>query len=172
MPLYIVVHGVVLTTWYGLVLAPTCLVAARRTDLHRRLGIITVGVALLVVPVSALVVIRAVPRLVAAGMERSFIRALVVGDLSSLVFFSIFVGTAIYFRRRPDIHKRLMIVACFVIFEGLPSSGHQTSAPSQLVRILLRNALQPLAAPEGYKRHLPRREPFVCSATTLLLPPP
>src|SRR5262245_28105883 len=43
--------------------AQTCLVAAGRTDLHRRLGIAGLGVAILIVPISALVVVRAVPRL-------------------------------------------------------------------------------------------------------------
>jgi len=59
LPLYLVVHGVVLTAWYALVLAQTCLIAAGRTDLHRRLGIAGIGVAMLIVPISALVIVRA-----------------------------------------------------------------------------------------------------------------
>src|SRR5215831_7221368 len=53
MPAYLVLHGVVLTTWYVLVAVQTWLVAAHRTNLHRRLGIVAVGVAVLLVPISA-----------------------------------------------------------------------------------------------------------------------
>ena len=71
---YLVAHGIVLTTWYVLVLVQACLVAARRTDLHRRLGVIGVAVAVLLVPISALVVVRAVPRLLGVGVQREFVR--------------------------------------------------------------------------------------------------
>lgn len=113
-PPYLYVHGVLLTTWYVLVLAQTCLVAAHRTDLHRRLGIVAVLVAGLVVPISAFVVVHAVPRM--QGMDPSVMRLAVVGDLLSLVVFPGFVAAGVYFRRRPDVHKRLMIASCFTIY--------------------------------------------------------
>jgi hypothetical protein len=68
------------------------------------------------VPISALVVVRAVPRLLGVGVQREFVRQLVVGDSLSLVFFSVFVGLAVYFRRRGEIHKRLMMAACLMIY--------------------------------------------------------
>jgi hypothetical protein len=81
---------------------------------HRRLGVLAACVAILLVPVSALVVVRAIPRLYPVfGRE---VRGLVVGDLMSLVFFSVFVSAALYFRARPDIHRRLMVVASLTIF--------------------------------------------------------
>jgi hypothetical protein len=69
MPLYLYVHGVVLTAWYGLFLVQTALVAASRTALHRRLGLAAVVVAVLLVPISELVVVRAVPRFLSAGFD-------------------------------------------------------------------------------------------------------
>ena len=38
LPTYLHVHGFLFTTWIALFIAQTSLVAARRTDLHRRLG--------------------------------------------------------------------------------------------------------------------------------------
>ena len=38
LPLYLQVHGLVFSTWIAFFVAQTTLVAARRTDLHRRLG--------------------------------------------------------------------------------------------------------------------------------------
>ena len=116
MPPYLVLHGVVLTAWFALTFAQTCLVASHRTDLHRRLGIVAVGVALLVVPVSALVVVRAVPRLLADGVPREFVAGLVAGDSLSLAYFSLLVVAAVYFRKRPHLHKRLMLMSGVMIF--------------------------------------------------------
>lgn len=113
-PSYLYVHGVVLTTWFALVVAQTCLVAAHRTDLHRRLGIVAVVVAVLILPISAFVVVHAAQR--AQGAITPLLRLEVVGDLLSLVWFGGFVAAAVYFRRRPDVHKRLMVASCFTIY--------------------------------------------------------
>jgi len=115
-PGYLYVHGSVLTAWYVLVFTQTCLVAAQRTDLHRRLGIAAVAVASLVVPISAFVIVRYVPRGFARGRTLDFVRGLVVGDSLDLVLFVVLVAAGVYFRRKPDVHKRLMIISCFAIY--------------------------------------------------------
>ncbi len=114
-PAYVYVHGAVLTAWFVLVFAQTCLVAAHRTDLHRRLGLLAVADAVLVVPVSAMVAVRAVARYEAGGMDPAAIQFIVIGDLVSLAVFSTLVVAAVRLRRRPDWHKRLMAVCCFII---------------------------------------------------------
>jgi|SRR6185295_11700486 len=114
MPPYLYVHGIVLTTWFALVVAQTWLVAAHRTELHRRLGIATVVVAVLVIPISAFVVVHAAQR--AQGAITPLLRLEVVGDLLSLVWFAGFVAAGVYFRRRPDVHKRFMVASCFTIY--------------------------------------------------------
>ncbi len=113
-PPYLYLHGVVLTAWFALVLTQTCLVAAHRTDLHRRLGIVTVVVAGLVIPISAFVVVHAAQR--ARGAITPLLRLEVVGDLLSLVWFAGLVTAGVCYRRRPDVHKRLMMVSCFTIY--------------------------------------------------------
>jgi hypothetical protein len=113
-PPYLYVHGSVLTTWFVLVLAQTYLVAARRTDLHRHLGIVAVVVGVLIIPISAFVVVHAARR--TQGAITPLLRLEVVGDLLSMVWFGGFVAAGVYFRRRPDVHKRLMIASCFTIY--------------------------------------------------------
>jgi hypothetical protein len=115
-PAYLYVHGVVLTAWFVLVFAQTVLVSKHRIAEHRRLGVVTAIVAALVVPISAYVAVKAVSRFTAAGAPIEVIKGVVLGDLVGLVEFSVFVGTALYLRRQPDIHKRLMIASCFVFF--------------------------------------------------------
>jgi len=114
MPPYLYVHGIVLTTWFVLVLVQTCLVAAGRTALHRSLGFVAIVVGFLIVPISAFVVVNAARRTHGAITPR--LRLEVVGDLLSLVWFAGFVAAGFVFRRRPQVHKRLMIASCFTIY--------------------------------------------------------
>lgn len=116
MPAYLYAHAVVLTTWYVLVLAQTVLVARHRVDLHRRLGQAAAVVAVLVVAVSAFVLVEYPARAFARGRDPDFVRNLIAGDSLALVFFITLVSAGLYFRRHPDIHKRLMILSCFQIF--------------------------------------------------------
>jgi hypothetical protein len=113
-PPYLYVHGLVLTTWFTLVVAQTYLVAAHRTDLHRRLGIVAVAVAVLVIPISTFVVAHAAQR--ARGPITPHLQLEIVGDLLSLVWFGGFVAAGVYFRRRSDVHKRFMVASCFTIY--------------------------------------------------------
>jgi hypothetical protein len=115
-PGYLYVHGVVLTTWFVLVFAQTCFVAAHRIDVHRRLGVATTIVAVLLVATSTLVTLRVVPRMVALGRDQAVIEGLVIGNLLGLVAFSGLVAAGWRFRNRPDIHKRLMTASCAVLF--------------------------------------------------------
>ena len=95
----------------------TCLVSAGRVDLHRRLGIAGVAIAVVLVPVSAFVTARAVPEFLARGLDPVRISGIALGNIVALVSFSTFVALATYLRRQPAVHKRLMTLAC-VAFIG------------------------------------------------------
>jgi hypothetical protein len=115
LPGYLYVHGFVLTSWFVLVAAQTWLVAARRTDLHRRLGVVGLVVAFVVVTVSTVVVIQYVPRAVMRSVDPAGIRSVVLGDFVALIVFALLVMAGVYWRRRPDAHKRLMLMASITI---------------------------------------------------------
>jgi hypothetical protein len=103
-PAYLIAHGVVLTLWYLLFLAQSILVATRRGRLHRTVGVGGAVLAAVIVPLSLIVVTRSV--------ARSDLGALpVLGDFGILTLFTVLVALAIHFRRNPDVHKRLMLVA-------------------------------------------------------------
>jgi hypothetical protein len=118
---YLFVHGFVLTSWFLLLVAQTAVVAAHRTDLHRRLGVLGGFIAAALVGIS-LVAVLGFPAQIAAGLssggiafDAAVVQAIVWSDLASLVIFSTFVGTALYCRRRSDMHKRLMLLASMAI---------------------------------------------------------
>ena len=103
-------HGVVMTMWMVLFIAQVGLVAARQTALHRRLGVVGMLLAVLVIGVG-----------VAASIDAGRRGASPAPEVPALVFMAIplfdmpvfagLVGVALWQRRRPDIHKRLMLLA-------------------------------------------------------------
>jgi hypothetical protein len=101
----LVVHGTVFSAWMVLLFVQTSLVAARRTDLHRRLGVAGAGLGVLMVVVGAYVTITR------AGLPGAAPLAFLAIPLTTVVVFPALFGTALYFRRRTDIHKRLVLIA-------------------------------------------------------------
>ena len=103
-------HGLVFTSWLVLLLSQVTLVAAKRTDLHRRLGMVGAFLAPLMVVVGAATAIGAARRGSSppGGPPPLVFLAIPLGDL---VTFSILVAAGFYFRRRSEAHKRLMLLA-------------------------------------------------------------
>ena len=111
LPLLLHIHGIVMTLWFALFLVQVCLVAAHRTDLHRKLGVIGAVLAVLVVVLGTRVII------VRDRLHFSPGRS-VAGLAFQLTIFLVFAGlvaSALIFRRRGDVHKRLMLLACISI---------------------------------------------------------
>lgn len=102
-----VVHGIVFTSWFVVLVAQVFLVARRRVDLHRQLGVIGALIALAMVILGPFVAIDAARH----GMSLEFL-ATPLGDIA---VFAILVAAALWFRRRPEIHKRLMATATIAI---------------------------------------------------------
>ncbi len=113
LPLVLHLHGAVMTGWMVLLIVQTLLVARHRTDIHRRLGVAGGILACGVVVVGLVAAIRAVRlgRAPAGGSPLSFF-AIPFGDL---VLFSVLVAIGLYYRRRPELHKRLMLIATIAI---------------------------------------------------------
>ena len=107
-PLAVEVHGVLMTSWVLLVVAQTSLVAAGRTDLHRRLGRLGGFLAFCVVVGGTAVVSQSLARRMppgAAGLGAQADQVLRILAFGALVYFA-------YRRRRdPPAHKRLMMIA-------------------------------------------------------------
>jgi hypothetical protein len=104
------IHGLVFTGWVLFFLSQTTLVAARRTDLHRRLGVAGAVLAALVLIVgTTTAIVRAKQGAVPIpGVPPLAFLAIPFFDM---VVFAILVGTGLYYRRRLEAHKRLMTLA-------------------------------------------------------------
>lgn len=113
LPPLLVLHGLLFSGWILLLLAQVSLVALRRTDWHRRLGVGGVALAAALLPVGALAAIASARRGFApAGVDPLTFMAVPFG---SLVMFAGFFAAAVAYRRRPELHKRLVLLATIAI---------------------------------------------------------
>jgi hypothetical protein len=103
-----VTHGVVMTAWFTLFLVQVRLVASGRTHIHRQLGLLGAVVAALVVVVGTTTALVAAKNGSSPGPPPLVFLAIPLGDM---VLFALLFSTALYYRRRNDIHKRLMLLA-------------------------------------------------------------
>jgi len=121
LPAFVHVHAAVFSLWLGLLLAQVLLVRAGRVDLHRRIGTSAMILVPFMLALGLATIIygarrghpfwkdpeRGPPPGVPFADSLEFM-AVPFGDL---VLFAGFVVAALYFRRRPELHKRLMILA-------------------------------------------------------------
>jgi hypothetical protein len=108
------VHAVVFVTWLAMFAAQAALAATGRIALHMRIGpwLFAFGVLLIVVGVATTLARFGIN--LATGEIATAQRKL-YGPLRDLVFFAPFLAAGWIYRRQPEIHKRIMLVATTVL---------------------------------------------------------
>lgn len=110
----VILHGILFTSWIALFVTQVRLVAAKRTDIHRKLGVVGgfLATAMPIVGVTAAI----------ASAKRGFTPpngppplVFMAIPLTDMIVFPTLVGLALLFRRRTDIHRRLMLVGTLAI---------------------------------------------------------
>jgi uncharacterized membrane protein YozB (DUF420 family) len=102
-------HGLVFTCWILLLIAQPALVAIGRTDIHRRIGAAG-GLLAAVMTFMAFLVTVDVGRRGVAPPGLSALEFLIV-PFGTVIVFPVLVGAALWWRRTPETHKRLMLIA-------------------------------------------------------------
>ena len=105
------VHGLVMTAWILLFLTQTLLVARGRSDLHRKLGVIGALLAFFVVALGVYTISSSILRHKPDATLDLFALLYVAFDGLSLLLFGGLVLAALGLRLRPQVHKRLMLMA-------------------------------------------------------------
>jgi hypothetical protein len=109
----LVLHGVAFSSWMVLLITQTTLVATKRTRTHMRLGIAGgVLASLMIVIGTVTAIVRAKGPSPIPGVNPLSFLTIPLGDM---LVFAILVGAAFYFRRRGDMHKRLMLLATIAL---------------------------------------------------------
>lgn len=127
LPLLTHIHGVVMTGWPVLLAVQTSLVATRHVRWHKTVGVFGSVWAALVVLLGTMTTLHAAMREVRGHTQLAHIQIFITTlDLLQMALFAVFVTAAILLRRRPDYHKRLMVltIACMLpdAFARLPVS--------------------------------------------------
>jgi hypothetical protein len=110
LPPVLLVHGFVFTSWIVLLIVQTSLVAADRADIHRRLGVFGGVLATLMIVVGVLAAIYSGRRGFTPPNGPPPLVFLVV-PIFDLIVFSSLVALGLYYRNKPDTHKRLMLLS-------------------------------------------------------------
>jgi len=103
-------HGIVMTIWYVLFILQATLIARKRPDLHRRVGVAGVVVAVLIVILGSMVQFNM------SGDDRVKFGTfhVVIASIAPFFDFAVLVACALYWRKKGDVHKRLMLLATLV----------------------------------------------------------
>jgi hypothetical protein len=134
------VHAIVFTVWLALFVAQVLLVAAHRTDLHRKLGIASAIFSILVFVIGVLSVFQTAisDRVSPSGLAPPQFSII---PFTSIGLFATFIVLGVAYRRRPGLHRRFMILA--MVASISPATG-------RVLRMLdvqdYRNTLIPLCA--------------------------
>jgi hypothetical protein len=104
-------HGAAFSAWVLLLVTQTSLVAARRVDLHRLLGVAGAALAVVMMVLGAYVAVTRMAdgsMVSPLGMPRF---AFLSVPLATVVVFPILFGAALWHRKHSAIHKRLVLIA-------------------------------------------------------------
>jgi len=126
-PAYLYFHGTVLTSWFVWLFLQSAFIGAGRTHTHRRLGVAALILGPLIVIGGLTATLNLAAHHVAGhdwnadaavlgigvtGMSiAEFIAPLMWANFASLVAFVALLAAALLLRRRPQAHKRLMLLA-------------------------------------------------------------
>jgi hypothetical protein len=110
LPALLHLHGLAFSLWIVLLVAQSTLIAVKRTRLHRYLGYAGAILAMLMMVLGGIVAVtRAKQGLLGQGTGVPPLVFLAI-PLATLVVFPVMIGAALYFRRRVDTHKRLILL--------------------------------------------------------------
>lgn len=101
-------HGMVMTLWVILFVTQVALVSKRRIKTHQRLGIVAAVWAGIVFVVGIFTGLYGAARGASPGPPALQFLVVPLGDM---LVFGVLIGVALHYRRRPEIHKRLMLLA-------------------------------------------------------------
>jgi len=109
-PLLLWIHGVAFSTWIVFFIAQSALVRARKVSVHRALGWFGAGLAALMV-VLGIAVALVMTRFDTIVLKQKGVDAFLAVPFTDMLVFGSCIAMAIYWRKKPEYHRRLVFVA-------------------------------------------------------------
>jgi hypothetical protein len=116
------VHAGAFSAWIGLFLLQSALVRSRRVRWHRRLGVAGLILGAMIPPIGvATALVMARFDVVQGLRDQAYAAAHLSIPLNDMIFFASTLFAAAWWRKRPDVHRRLMLVAtCLLTSAAFP----------------------------------------------------
>lgn len=117
---WVKIHVLTFSGWILLFFTQTVLVAAHRTDLHRRLGVAGAILAGLMIAITIEISIEAM-RQGRAVLTMPALEAFVFYTVPhvDIILFTVLVIAALAFRGKPEVHKRLMLLTTIALLDAV-----------------------------------------------------
>jgi hypothetical protein len=109
-PLIVHVHAILFSLWIIFLIMQTSLVAAHRVDLHRQLGVLGFGLAVLMVPVTIAAICAELVRLHSSRLPW--------GQIADITVFATLIYLACRQRRNSGVHKRQVLIATITLLDA------------------------------------------------------
>ncbi len=123
LPVWVHIHGALMTVWIALFAAQAWLAGRRSLALHRRLGWLSTGLVAAIVPLGLATSMLAVAR---HATPPFFTDAqMLSADLVDILVFAGLFAAAVVLRRQADWHKRLLL--CATVLLTWPALGRMTA---------------------------------------------
>jgi hypothetical protein len=113
-PILLWVHAILFSGWVAFYITQSVLVRIRKVELHRTLGWAGAALGTFMVVVGPWVAVL-MARFDTSQLHRENRDAFLIVPLSDMAAFAIFFGLAILWRKVPERHRRLMLIATCVL---------------------------------------------------------
>ncbi len=109
-PLLLWIHGAVFATWVVFFIAQSTLVRVHQVIWHRSLGWFGAGLATVMVPLGIATSI-VMTRFDIVRLHQSGVDSFIAIPFYDMIAFAVMIALVIYWRKRPEFHRRLVFVA-------------------------------------------------------------
>ncbi|MGA8311255.1 MAG: hypothetical protein WB755_14570 [Terriglobales bacterium] len=130
-PFILYVHAAVFSGWLVLFVLQSTLVRSHHVRWHRRVGWFGVGLGA-VIPVLGVATAIAMGRFNTFQLHQTGAAAFLIIPLWDMVNFAAAFALAVYWRKKPEFHRRLILIACC----ALTAASFGRSPPNILPRIV------------------------------------
>ena len=107
------IHAAAMVAWIAVFALQIYLVRSKRIGLHMKLGLAAIGLAVFLVVVGYITSIEAAKFGMNAGPAGIPRNSFLIVPLGDILLFALFFGAALYYRKQPAIHKRMMLLTAF-----------------------------------------------------------
>ena len=109
-PLLLWIHGAAFSTWIVFFVAQSALVRARKVSVHRLLGWFGAGLAAVMVVLGFTIAV-VMARFDTVVLQQKDVDAFLSVPFSDMMIFGSCIAMAIYWRKKPEYHRRLIFIA-------------------------------------------------------------